>query len=73
MKKNFSVFYDGSPNVSEFYLHEVDGRRGEISDHVNNVLVREAIKEILGNFGHRQKMGGGQGGIIFFTSWQDFF
>ena len=37
------------------------GGGGEISDHVNNVLVREAIKEILGNFGHRQKMGeGGQ-------------
>ena len=34
------------------------GGGGEISDHVNNVLVREAIKEILGNFGHRQKMGG---------------
>ena len=31
-----------------------------LSDHVNNVLVREAIKEILGNFEHRQKMGGGQ-------------
>ena len=38
------------------------GGGGEISDHVNNVLVREAIKEILGNFGHRQKMGGGGGG-----------